>query len=70
MDGGFSAKRTANAGLVDQQKFYSMYHLSREYVDIFKDEVKKRKPPEPAADEEVSILLLMHGFNSNDEFNR
>lgn len=25
MDGGFSAKQTANASLVDQQKIYSFY---------------------------------------------
>lgn len=55
MDGGYSAKRTANAGLVDQQKFYSTYLLSREYVNIFQDEVKKRKPPAPAGGEEVSL---------------
>lgn len=70
MDGGFSAKRTANAGLVDQQKFHSTYLLSREYVNLFKDEVKKRKPPEVVVGEEVSALLLTHGFDANSKFNR
>lgn len=56
MDGGFSAKRAANAGLVDQQKFYSTYHLSREYVEVFKDEVKKRPPPAVKAGEAVSAF--------------
>lgn len=54
MDSGFSTKRAANAGLVDQQKFHSTYHMSHDYVEVFKDEVKKRKPPEVIAGEAVS----------------
>lgn len=60
MDGGFSAKRTVNAGLVDQQKFYSSYLISHDYMNLFKDEVKKRKPPEPAPTAEVSNHLSMY----------
>lgn len=39
MDGNYSVKRVANAGLVDTKEFPSDYILPREYVDRFKDEV-------------------------------
>ncbi|KAH9849711.1 hypothetical protein C2E23DRAFT_736739 [Lenzites betulinus] len=42
MDGNNSAKRVASAGAQDKRIFKSSYFLSREVVDQFKDEVKKR----------------------------
>ena len=56
MDGGFLAKHSANAGLANQQQFHSDYHLSLEYVDVFKDEVKKWKVVETTLDKVVSEL--------------
>ncbi|OCH89491.1 hypothetical protein OBBRIDRAFT_732569 [Obba rivulosa] len=42
MDGNNSAKRIARAGTEDERTFHSDYFLSREEVDRFKDEVKRR----------------------------
>lgn len=50
IDGNNSAKRFMNAALQDDRTFKSDYFLTREEVDIFKDEVKSR--PAPPDDEE------------------
>ncbi len=42
MDGNNSAKRVMSAGTEDTASFDSNYFLSRDYVDRFKDEVKRR----------------------------
>lgn len=42
VDGNYSAKRAANAGLVDQRIFKSDYLISRSEVNRFQDEVKSR----------------------------
>ncbi|PSS29557.1 hypothetical protein PHLCEN_2v2956 [Hermanssonia centrifuga] len=42
MDGNNSAKRVMSAGVEDTARFDSDYFLSREQVDRFKDEVKRR----------------------------
>lgn len=58
MDGGYSTKRVANAGLVDTRVFDSSYLLPRPYVDSFKDEVKKRaRATVHDVDDEVSKEL-------------
>lgn len=48
MDGGYSAKHAANAGLVDTRVFNSSYLLTRQYVDEFQHEVKGKKPENAA----------------------
>lgn len=48
MDGGYSTKQAANAGLVDKRPFESSYLLPRAYVNKFENEVKRRKPVEGA----------------------
>ncbi|KAK7676308.1 hypothetical protein QCA50_020725 [Cerrena zonata] len=45
MDGNNSVKRVASAGSADERVLKSSYFLSREQVDRFKDEVKRRAPP-------------------------
>lgn len=59
-DGGYSTKRTANAGLVDTRDFKSSYLLSQQEVNQFQHEVKRRKPDNtPSGDnEEVSKVSL------------
>lgn len=49
IDGNNSAKRFMNAALQDDREFKSDYFLTREQVDVFKDEVKSR--PLPSDDE-------------------
>lgn len=46
VDGNYSMKRAANAGLVDQRDFKSDYLISREEVNRFQFEVKGRRPKE------------------------
>lgn len=58
VDGNYSLKRAANAGLADTRTFKSSYLLSREYVDRFQYEVKKKKPdadPKENADEGCDV---------------
>lgn len=50
VDGNYSVKRVADAGLVDVKTFTSDYILSREYVDQFKDEVTHRAQPGDTAE--------------------
>ena len=58
VDGNYSSKQAANSGLVDIQKFHSDYHISREYVDKFQDEVKRKTQEPPINDVRVSLILL------------
>jgi hypothetical protein len=63
-DGNNSVKRAATAGTADPRVFNSDYFLSREQVDLYKDEVKsrdakatvKRRRPEndPVDDQDAS----------------
>ena len=39
MDGGNSVKHAAAAGHADKWQFYSPYHILRDQVDAFKDDV-------------------------------
>lgn len=50
VDGNNSAKRFMSAALQDDGDFKSDYFLTREEVDVFKNEVKSR--PEPPGDDE------------------
>lgn len=45
VDGNYSSKRAANAGVADKREFPSDYLLSREHVNKFQYEVKGRPPP-------------------------
>jgi len=49
MDGGNSAKRVAGAGHADERQFVSSYHISRDRVDQFKDDVTLRPGAKSAA---------------------
>lgn len=60
MDGNYSVKRVANAGLVDTKEFPSDYILPREYVDRFKDEVTHRAEPEDTAEVSTTFWLINH----------
>ena len=61
MDGNNSVKRVASAGSADGRVFKSSYFLSREEVDRFKDEVKRKVPQTVAttdnSDDEVLYFL-------------
>jgi Kyakuja-Dileera-Zisupton transposase len=52
MDGGNSAKRVAGSGDTDERVFLSDYHISRELVDHFKDDVLHHSKWRVAAESE------------------
>jgi hypothetical protein len=60
IDGNYSSKRAGNAGHVDQRQFNSDYLISREYVNRFADEVKRKakKPSEDSDHDQVCVVLL------------
>ena len=55
VDGNYSVKRVANAGLVDTKPFVSDYIELREHADWFKDEVTHRAQPGDTADVNTSL---------------
>lgn len=59
MDGNNSAKRIARAGAEDERAFHSDYFLSREEVDRFKDEVKRKAVPPKRGDESEACPVLL-----------
>lgn len=54
-DGNNSSKRIAGAGSADESRFCSTYFISREQVDLFKDEVQHRRTNQPREDDEDNI---------------
>lgn len=54
VDGNNSAKRFMSAALQDDRDFKTDYFLTREQVDIFKDEVKSRYTPAEVDDGEAN----------------
>ena len=59
MDGNNSAKRLLSAGRADDREFDSDYFLSREEVDVFKDEVKScKKTTDKILEEEDALWIL------------
>lgn len=67
VDGNNSAKRFMSAALQDDRDFKSDYFLTREQVDVFKDEVKSRSKPiednegDTDSDDEVSLSSVCCG---------
>ena len=55
VDGNYSVKCVANAGLVDTKPFVSNYIQSWEHVDQFKDEVTHKAQPGDTADVNTSL---------------
>ena len=58
VDGNYSSKRAANAGLVDTRLFNSDYLVLREYVNTFENEVKRKVPVAPEDHDKVRFMLI------------
>lgn len=68
MDGNNSAKRLKGAGLADRHNFESDYFLSREVVDKFKNEVKRRtRTPKESGGKKAAGIDTNDGDDDADD---